>query len=155
MRLCNTCIESASSGLLCWRRQRIKSVQDCEDETELQPAAVQVPWADLRHACLAAQEAAMSDWREGPTEYGGLFAWHQDNASILLQKSDQAKEHVDNFCGLIGHGLVQHGCCSGLGSASIALKQQLGALARVADCVQGWAGVMTVAYSPGVSRQLC
>ena len=82
-------------------------------------------WEDMRNASTAARQAAGADWPDGPTEYGELFQWHKYHAGVLLSECKDAEAHRKNLAALLHKGIVHSDAFSGLGTASITLKQQM------------------------------
>ena len=83
------------------------------------------PYDDMKNASAAAKQAAKSNWPDGPERYGDLFMWHAYNSGVLLSECSDAALHRKTFASLVGHGIVHSDAFSGLGTASITLKQQL------------------------------
>ena len=85
------------------------------------------PWQDMRAASTAAKEAAKANWPPGPTDYKDLFAWHTRNAGVLLDTCGDGDHavHQQNLACFLARGVVHNDAYSGLGTASITLKQQM------------------------------
>ena len=76
-----------------------------------------------------------SNWPDGPSDYGDLFGWASYNAKVLLGTSDCKDEHLANFRAVDTAGIIHVDCFSGIGTASISLKQALVACGKeVPDC---------------------
>ena len=94
-------------------------------------------WQDMKYACAAAKETKKRSWPDGPATLAGLFEWHKRNAETLLGEGEEAAVHRRNMVELCRDGIKHFDAFSGLGTASITLKQQLCAMGTIVAGIAG------------------
>ena len=80
---------------------------------------------DMLSSALAARQASRAGWPDGPDTYAKLFDWANSNARQLLQDSAANAARLGRIAGV---GVMHNDCFSGLGTASITLKQSFSSL---------------------------